>query len=88
MPRIPWGRSGFRSLTGGGGPERSGSQTGGKVVDPLEQQVTYLAGDRNRVPDEKLADEIKQLHPTRSNFERGLIELAVLDLRHPELKIR
>ena len=83
MLKLPFGKG-----KSAGGPERSSQGAIHDVVDPLVQQIAFLASDKDRVPDDKLADEIRQLHPERSDYERALIVLAVFNSRHPELNLR
>lgn len=53
-------------------------------LDPVQQQLTFIAGDVKRFPDEAIAGEIDVLFRDKTIEERGTLTGRVQKMRHPE----
>jgi len=52
--------------------------------DPVQQQLSFIAGDRTRYPDEAIAGEIDVLFGNKTVEERQALVRRVDLIRHPE----
>ncbi len=80
----------FLHRGGAGSKERSvdtgssGEIAGRVTIDPLKQQLIFIAHDEKRVADDAVINEIDTVFSAKNLEERRALAEQVLDIRHPE----